>query len=211
MAYAGNLTAMITRPTIIMKYESLEDVLYQEELSLVTEDGSAIIANMRQTPPESVYNKLMDKTEKMDTINREDWPSGCFSPETYISREHASLCDIHSMNAHLSDDYSANGMCNWYTTKSKFFHVPIMMAFQVFSEQTKSRFINLTLNEKLWAMLQKGSPYLDDANKLIDLAQQLGIIDLAIQKHIPNATKCSTWRAVQVSHLQRAEMKTFME
>ena len=58
-------------------------------------------------------------------------------------------------------------------------------------------------------ILQKGSPYLDDADKLIDLAKQLGIIDLEIQKHISNATKCSTWNAVQESHIQNGETVAF--
>ena len=134
MAYAGNLTAMITRPKIVMQYENLEDLLNQDELSLVVEDGLGVIENMRQTSPDSVFHKLIDKTERMDTTDYDNWPSGCFKPAAYHSKKHASICDIHSTNAHLSDDYSANGKCNWYTTKSKFFDVPIVMAFQVFSD-----------------------------------------------------------------------------
>ena len=57
--------------------------------------------------------------------------------------------------------------------------------------------------------MQKGSQYLDDANKLIDLAKQLDIINLAIQKHIPNATKCSTWSAVHESHWGKGELAEF--
>ena len=133
MAYAGNLTAMITRPKMERKFETLEDFLYQDEMALVVEDGLGVIENMKQSPPDSVYNKLIHKAEAMDTTNYNEWPSGCFNPGTHVSKKHASICDIHSTNAHISDDYSANGKCNRYTTKTKFFDVPIVMAFQVFN------------------------------------------------------------------------------
>ena len=57
--------------------------------------------------------------------------------------------------------------------------------------------------------MQKGSPYVDDANKLIDLAHQLGIINLEIQNNILNATKCSTWSAVQESHRGEGKIAAF--
>ena len=131
MAYAGNLTAMITKPKIVRQFEELEDFLHQDEISLVVEDGLGIIENMKISPPHSVYRKLIDKADRMETSN--DWPSGCFNTRTQDSKRHASICDIHSTNALLSDDYSANGKCNWYTTKTQFFDVPIVMAFQVHS------------------------------------------------------------------------------
>ena len=131
MAYAGNLTAMITRPKLVMSFEKLEDFLDQDEISLVVEDGLGIIENMKQSPSESVYKKLIDKAERLDTGDSDDWPSGCFNPTTHVSKRHASICDIHGINSHFSEDYSANGKCNWYSTKTKFFDVPIVMAFQV--------------------------------------------------------------------------------
>ena len=36
---------------------------------------------------------------------------------------------------------------------------------------------------------QKESPYLEDVNELIELAQQMGLINAQIQKYVPNATK----------------------
>ena len=44
---------------------------------------------------------------------------------------------------------------------------------------------------------------------LVDLAQQLGIINHEIQKHISNATKCRTWNAVQESHIGNGEIAAF--
>ena len=51
--------------------------------------------------------------------------------------------------------------------------------------------------------MQKGSPYLNDANNLIDLANQMGLIDKQIQNSVPNASNCLTSSAVQESHIKR--------
>ena len=52
-------------------------------------------------------------------------------------------------------------------------------------------------------LLQKGSKYLDDANNLIELANQVGFIDKQIQNSVPNASNCLTSSAVQASHIKR--------
>ena len=52
---------------------------------------------------------------------------------------------------------------------------------------------------------QKGSPYLDDANKLIYLANQMGLIQNEITKNLPNATQCLTWSLVQASHMKKGQ------
>ena len=58
-------------------------------------------------------------------------------------------------------------------------------------------------------VLQKDSPYLDDANELIDLANQMGLIERQIHKSVPNASNCLTPRAVQESHIKRGERVTY--
>ena len=57
--------------------------------------------------------------------------------------------------------------------------------------------------------MQKGSPYLDDVNKLIELAHQMGLVDAQIKKYAPNATECMTWHAVQASHTKNGKTVTF--
>ena len=52
---------------------------------------------------------------------------------------------------------------------------------------------------------QKESPYLDDANGLIDLANQMGLIQNEIEKKVPNATHCLTWSRVQESHMKKGQ------
>ena len=40
--------------------------------------------------------------------------------------------------------------------------------------------------------LQKGSPYLDDVNELIEIARQSGMIDVQFKRYLPFASKCLT-------------------
>ena len=49
-------------------------------------------------------------------------------------------------------------------------------------------------------LLQKGSPYLDEVNELIELARQSGLFT-NINKLMPNATECATNADVQRSHM----------
>ena len=52
-------------------------------------------------------------------------------------------------------------------------------------------------------MLQKQSPFLDDMNKLIQLAQEIGLIHRSYYNHLPNATKCKTMRDAYKSHAEQ--------
>ena len=47
---------------------------------------------------------------------------------------------------------------------------------------------------------QRGSPYLEDANELIQLAREAGFIDAEFKKHVQNATNCLTHADVEESH-----------
>ena len=50
---------------------------------------------------------------------------------------------------------------------------------------------------------------MEDANGLIDLANQMGLIQNEIQKNVPNATHCLTWSAVQASHTRKGKDVVF--
>ena len=53
--------------------------------------------------------------------------------------------------------------------------------------------------------LQKGSPYLADANYLWHMSFQMGLSFTDVERHyehyFPNSTKCSDWSDVKRSHL----------
>lgn len=128
-SYSGNLTAFITKPKLVMQFEMPEDFLNQDDMTLVVSDETAITEMLMQSPPKSTMGMLFDETKRM-TWNKH-WPSSCFNNSTQYTKRHASICDVTSIMSLLSDDFSQSGKCNWYTTKTTFFHVPMVMAFQV--------------------------------------------------------------------------------
>ena len=56
---------------------------------------------------------------------------------------------------------------------------------------------------------QKGNPYLDDANELIEIARESGLIDAQFQKYIPYAAKCLTHADVKHSHIGKDNKVVF--
>ena len=64
-SYAGNLTAMITRPKLHMPITSVDDMLAQDEISLVVEDGVAIIDYMEASPKGSTLGELIGTATRL--------------------------------------------------------------------------------------------------------------------------------------------------
>ena len=64
-SYAGNLTAMITRPKLHMPITSVDDMLAQDEISLVVEDGVAIIDYMEASPKGSTLRELIGTATRL--------------------------------------------------------------------------------------------------------------------------------------------------
>ena len=64
-SYAGNLTAMITRPKLHMPITSAEDMLAQDEISLVVEEGVAIIDYMEASPESSTLRELIGTATRL--------------------------------------------------------------------------------------------------------------------------------------------------
>ena len=50
--------------------------------------------------------------------------------------------------------------------------------------------------------MQKGSPFLEDFNYLLDISNQMGLqfTQAGANEYIPNSTKCINWQDVQASH-----------
>ena len=59
-------------------------------------------------------------------------------------------------------------------------------------------------------IFQKESPYLSDANNLLQLSLEMGLkfADYArnMGEYVPNATKCNTWTEVKASHRNRSQL-----
>ena len=128
-SYSGNLTALITKPKLVMQFEQPEDFLNQDDMALVVPGETAILEMLMQLPKNSTMAILLEKTERMAWTKH--WPSNCFTNSTQFTKRHASICDVTNIKYLISDDFSQSGKCNWYKTKTTFFHVPVVMAFQV--------------------------------------------------------------------------------
>lgn len=134
MSYAGNLTAMIATPNLDMKFSKPEDLLHQQEITLVVEDGIGAIEYMSQSPSGSTMSRLLEKTYILRhdyDLAPEEWMENCFTTTDRYIGNYGAICDIDSIKSRLSDDFSKNGRCNWYITKKSLFEVPSVMVFQV--------------------------------------------------------------------------------
>ena len=127
-SYSGNLTAMIARPKLDMKFTKAEDFLHQHEEALTIEDGIGAIEYMSRSPPGSTMRKLIEKTERVDPKEK---LIDCFSKSHQKSGRHAAICDIVSIKSRMSNDFTVHGHCNWYLMEQKLFASPSVMAFQV--------------------------------------------------------------------------------
>ena len=127
-SYSGNLTAMIARPKLDMKFSKPEDFLHQQEITLSIEEGIGAIEYMSQSLPGSTMRRLIEKTERSEA-NKEF--VDCFSKTNEQSGRHAAICDLVSIKSRLSNDFTAHGHCNWYVMEQKLFGASSVMVFQV--------------------------------------------------------------------------------
>ena len=58
---------------------------------------------------------------------------------------------------------------------------------------------------------QIGSPYLEDVNELIHLANQMGIIDAKLQTYYPNAFNCLTRTAVEETNIKQSKSRRVLK
>ena len=129
--YAGNLMALITRPTLVMPIRTPVDLLRQNEISLVMEDYTTYVDYMRDSPAGSIMRSIYDKVELLDPAE-DGWSSGCFTKSTQSSGRHASLCNDNSVKMILHTSFSQKGQCDWYLTETSLFEsTNLIMLFQV--------------------------------------------------------------------------------
>ena len=111
--------ALITRPTIDMPIEEPENILDQDEVMWVMEDGTVNVDYVRRQSLDgdhAKWRKIYDRVELLDPAKMGGL-SGCFSKDTMLSGRHASLCDDNSIKYHLHRDFTKKGQCDWYVSK----------------------------------------------------------------------------------------------
>ena len=57
--------------------------------------------------------------------------------------------------------------------------------------------------------MQNESPYVKDVNRLIDTANQMGLIEELLNRETRNASTCKTWSDVEASHLSENKNVVF--
>ena len=203
-AYAGNLTSILTRPILRKSVKNVEDLVNQTEIKWASVDeGAEIYEYLESTPPGSTMRRLFDKAEKVVESASAHTHSPCYKIERN-ARNWASICDIIDIDKLKSRDYGDTGKCNYYTIDDTFFTTPAVMAFQV------CVFIRMHCNPMIESLnsidiLQKESPYLEEANELLDLAGQMGLITGLYQQGLKNRTKCDKWHDIQESHIEKGK------
>ena len=131
-SYDGNLTAMLTRPTLEKTIKTVEDLVQQTHIEWSSwGDGMEITEYLKQSPPGSPLKRLHDQSKSWIMVEGEPWHSACFTIRTWNSGKDAAICDSKSTKSTLSKDFGEDGLCNFYMIDNTFFTVPAVMAFQV--------------------------------------------------------------------------------
>ena len=128
-SYDGNLTAMLTRPTLKKSINSIQDLINQPDLKwslMESENGNDLVEYLKTS---ETLRPLYDLAEASKVWEPHMYQ--CFSQEEVDAGTYVSICDYQNIQFDKSADFSATGKCNFYTTEETFFTTPQVMAFQV--------------------------------------------------------------------------------
>lgn len=125
-SYAGNLTAMLTRPKLQERIKTLDDLLSQDEVSWIIPDDTIPYA-MKMSKNGSALKRLHDG----GIIIPPNAAWDCFPLEIYKDGTYGSICNMGSIQTLMNFDYASTGKCNYYTIEDKFLSSGGSMAFQV--------------------------------------------------------------------------------
>ena len=126
-AYAGNMTAMIAKPSLEKPIKDAEDLVYHKKMSVALVDGDVGEPYFRTASPGTVMNKMF---EMVDIWTASD----CYQARNlpfWKSGKYAMACAGLSVMSLMSYDYSRTGLCNYYKTPDMFFRMDLAFAFQV--------------------------------------------------------------------------------
>ena len=125
-SYAGNLTAMLTRPKLQERIKTLEDLLSQDKVSWIIPDDTIPYA-MKMSKNGSALKRLYERGINLP----ENAAYDCFTSEIYQDGMFGSICNYGSIKKLMNDDYISTGRCNYYIIEDKFLTSGGSMAFQV--------------------------------------------------------------------------------
>ena len=139
-SYAGNLTAMRVKPTFQAPIRTLKELLSQDEISLVIEEGSTSEFYASTAASGTVVNKLYERSTRMPPLTPQERVTyGCYVAKLRDRGRFGSFCETARLWTLISDDFSKSGKCNFYPINEKVITSMIYaMAFQVGDSCIKS-------------------------------------------------------------------------
>ena len=132
-SYAGNLTAMLAKPKLEDPIRTLEELLSQNEVPWVIEEGHPINFFLKSSASGTVFRRLFDGATIMPKMTAlERMMNGCFTSEIKQEGRYGAICARGSILGLMTVDYTKTGKCNYYyITKDTFLASGSSMAFQV--------------------------------------------------------------------------------
>ena len=130
--YSGTLKAMVTKPTLDMEIRRGEDLLSQNKIKWVAEEGG-YMESLKVGSSSSTMRSLLEQAEYINT--REDHYSACFNVKHYEAGTYASICGRDDIRTLILLDYKNTGSCNYYVTNDNMDFSLLGMMFQVSAVQ----------------------------------------------------------------------------
>ena len=198
-AYAGSLTAMLAKPQFHSPIKTLEELLRQNEISWVIEKGTLAEFYMRTASPGTTMNLLHKQAELVTPLTPSEIAThGCYAAKLRGKGRFGSFCEVMGIWPMFANDFSTTGKCNFYLVEERLISTIPGAAFQV----NAIGYCKYDHNLFFRVEFQKGSPFLEDFNNLVDLKDQMGLefSEDGIEDFLPNSTKCMTWQDVKASH-----------
>ena len=127
-SYAGNLTAMLTKPELQSPISSLDELLDQNAVAWVLEAGSFLEKLMSTAPTNSTTKKIQERSLRMSLIISS---SGCYSAELEESGEFGAICALEDFKTLSNKVFSKTGKCKFYAVKERFLNTRNALAIQV--------------------------------------------------------------------------------
>ena len=131
-AYAGSLTAMLSKPILQNPIKTLEELARQNKIPWVIEKGSMAEFHMRTALPGSTMSLLHQKAGLVPHLTpREISKYGCPTAKLKQKGRIATFCEIHVIWLMMAKDFSATGKCNYYLIEERLISSMRGAAFQV--------------------------------------------------------------------------------
>ena len=130
-AYAGNLTAFITKPALNMPFTDVDGLVKQDQLKWGVADGSILTQYAKSKPMGSVMRTMIERAITFSWD--EEWTDACFTIEAEKSGDIAAMCDITEATFAVSNQFSESGTCDYFLTEDKMIASNNVLAFQVHS------------------------------------------------------------------------------